>query len=132
MSWTLVTGGAKRLGGEISKTLASKGHNLVIHYNKSRDEAQKVVDACRQQGVKAESIQGSFNSREETEQFVKEYLKSFSDTAFLVNNVGNYVKNLPPLPLLTNGMTSCKQTWMPPSFLLKPFYQISLKHRVLL
>jgi NAD(P)-dependent dehydrogenase (short-subunit alcohol dehydrogenase family) len=92
MGWTLVTGGAKRLGAEIAKTLASQGHQVVIHYNSSSEEAQKVVNACREHGVKAESIQGSFETREDTEIFVKEYLKRFPDTSYLVNNVGNYIE----------------------------------------
>jgi NAD(P)-dependent dehydrogenase (short-subunit alcohol dehydrogenase family) len=92
MGWTLVTGGAKRLGAQIAQTLAAMGHNVVIHYNSSQKEAQAVVDACRKYNVKSDLIQGSFSSREETELFVKNYLKQFPDTHYLVNNVGNYVE----------------------------------------
>ena len=47
MPWTLVTGGAKRLGAEICRTLAQNGYPVVIHYNKSRDEALDVAQSCR-------------------------------------------------------------------------------------
>ncbi|HVP35913.1 MAG TPA: SDR family NAD(P)-dependent oxidoreductase, partial [Terriglobales bacterium] len=38
----LVTGASKRIGREICLALASEGVNVVIHYNNSRKEAQKL------------------------------------------------------------------------------------------
>ena len=35
----LVTGGAKRLGREISVYLANRGYDVAIHYNNSESEA---------------------------------------------------------------------------------------------
>lgn len=91
MEWTLVTGGAKRLGAEISRTLASKGHNIVVHYSQSEKEATKIVQECLSYGVKAQTIQGDFSTSEGTAEFAQRYLAQFPDTANLVNNVGNYL-----------------------------------------
>lgn len=90
MSWTLVTGGARRLGAEICKTLAAKGHNILVHYNTSLHEADQVVTACKKMGVCAESIQGDFSSPITTEEFIKNLLERFSSIDNLINNVGNY------------------------------------------
>lgn len=90
MSWTLVTGGAKRLGAEICRTLAERGHNIVVHYNTSKDDAEKVVEQCRSYGVNAESIQGDFSERSGTEAFIKNYQERYPSTINLINNVGNY------------------------------------------
>jgi len=38
----LVTGGARRVGKAIALGLAESGCNLVIHYNRSADEAEAV------------------------------------------------------------------------------------------
>lgn len=91
MKWTLVTGGAKRLGAEICRTLARQGHSLVIHYRTSQKEAEEVAAYCRNLGVKAETLQGDFVSRGSTEEFLTRYLSHFSETQFLVNNVGSYL-----------------------------------------
>ena len=38
----LITGGAKRVGKEIALSLANKNTNIIIHYNKSLNEAKKL------------------------------------------------------------------------------------------
>lgn len=91
MNWTLVTGGAKRLGAEICRTLARKGRGIVVHYNTSEEEALEVVEECREKGAAAECIQGDFSTTEGVEIFLKHYLKRFHNTENLVNNVGNYL-----------------------------------------
>lgn len=90
MSWTLVTGGAKRLGADICIALAKKGHDLVIHYNTSRNDAESIASICREHGVKAEIIQGSFSTPQLTDSFIRECLNRFPGVKFLINNVGNY------------------------------------------
>ena len=57
MQWTLVTGGAKRLGAEIARSLAKKGYPIIIHYCTSKVEADEVADECRGYGSKCELIQ---------------------------------------------------------------------------
>lgn len=95
MPWTLVTGGAKRLGAEICRKLASRGYDIVVHYNAGSMAAQEVADFCLKQGVKAETIRGNFSTQESTLQFAGEYLAKFPDTKNLINNVGNYLIGSP-------------------------------------
>jgi NAD(P)-dependent dehydrogenase (short-subunit alcohol dehydrogenase family) len=89
--WTLVTGGAKGLGAEICKTLAMRGHNILIHYRSSYEEAISIKDVCCAYGVKADIIQGDFSSLEQVNAFIMTLQERFPDSvANLVNNVGNY------------------------------------------
>jgi NAD(P)-dependent dehydrogenase (short-subunit alcohol dehydrogenase family) len=97
MSWTLVTGGARGLGASICKELAKQKRNLVVHYNKSAQEAAEVVTACRALGVQADSLQGDFSTQEGVALFIQNYLSLFKQTSGLVNNIGNYLKK----PLLS-------------------------------
>lgn len=90
MAWTLVTGGAKRLGAEICRTLGQHGHSVLIHYHTSRQEACDLVNICQQEGVAAECIQGDFSSPEATAYFIQELLARFSSVENLVNNAGKY------------------------------------------
>lgn len=91
MVWTLVTGGAKGLGAEICKTLAALDYDLVIHYNTSKKGAKEIQKICQSQGVRAEIIQGSFDTIESTQRFCNEYLERFTLTHNLINNVGNFL-----------------------------------------
>ena len=55
----LIAGGAKNLGGEISKAVAKLGANVVIHYNSnsSKKDAEETVKAVESLGRKAMMIQ---------------------------------------------------------------------------
>lgn len=102
--WTLVTGGAKRLGAALCLALAEKGHAIVVHYHQSQKEALQVVAACQALGVKACAIQGDFSSTASVQDFVQRYLQQFPDTKNLINNVGNY--------LIRSALQTSFEEWM--------------------
>ncbi|MEE2567422.1 SDR family oxidoreductase [Hyphobacterium marinum] len=49
----LVTGAGKRLGAEIAKGLAADGHEVIVHFNTSADEADATVETIRASGGQA-------------------------------------------------------------------------------
>lgn len=89
--WTLVTGGAKRLGASLCLSLAEKGRPVVVHYRHSYKEAIEVVAQCKALGCQAETIQGDFKSVESVKEFITRYLQQFPETEVLINNVGDYL-----------------------------------------
>ncbi len=91
MGWALITGAAKKLGAEISRTLAQRGHNIVIHFRSSEKEALEVAKECQSFGVETICIQGDFSTVESTKKFIAAYLKKCPASEILVNNVGNYI-----------------------------------------
>ncbi len=91
MAWTLVTGGARRLGAELCLALAAEGKPVLIHYCASLSEAQQVAAACRRYGVAAELIQGDFSTPASTAEFIERCLKQFPGIKHLINNVGSYL-----------------------------------------
>jgi NAD(P)-dependent dehydrogenase (short-subunit alcohol dehydrogenase family) len=101
MTWALVTGAAQGLGAEICRTLAAKGHNVVVHYRAQHALAMQVVEECRNRNVKAEVIQGDFSTPAGTADFLQRYLAQFSETDILINNVGEY-KRASPLEMPMN------------------------------
>ena len=42
--WVLITGGAKRIGAEVARTLHARGMNIAIHYNSSNQDAESLCD----------------------------------------------------------------------------------------
>lgn len=91
MNWTLVTGGARGLGAEVCKRLAKQGHSLIIHYNTSESEAQKLADSCREFGIAVHLVQGSFTTKESTKKVIEDVLDLNLPIKNLVNNVGHYI-----------------------------------------
>lgn len=91
MKWTLVTGGAKGLGAEICQILAERGFNIILQYDKSQQDAEKVRHLCRSKGVEAEIIQGNFSTSPNTEKFVNAFLERFLKAHILINNVGHFL-----------------------------------------
>jgi NAD(P)-dependent dehydrogenase (short-subunit alcohol dehydrogenase family) len=55
----LVTGGAARLGGAITRGLAQAGANVVIHYHSSAGPAQELAEEAHQMGVEALPVQAN-------------------------------------------------------------------------
>lgn len=92
MAWTLITGGAKRLGAHLAVALSKAGYDVVIQFRNSGFEVNEVVKECRRLGVNSEAIFGDFSSTESTLEFVAEYNKHFHNTKNLINNVGNYLQ----------------------------------------
>lgn len=90
----LVTGGSRGLGKDMALRLAEKGIDVIITYNTSADEAQKVVDQIKQGGRNAAALQlntGEIKSFDTFIEKVKEVLNSEFGTGhldFLVNNAG--------------------------------------------
>ncbi|MDN3579637.1 SDR family NAD(P)-dependent oxidoreductase [Mucilaginibacter flavus] len=90
----LVTGGSRGLGKDMALRLADKGIDVIITYNTSADEAQKVVDQIKQGGRKAAALQlntGEIKSFDTFIEKVKELLNAEFGTDrldFLVNNAG--------------------------------------------
>jgi NAD(P)-dependent dehydrogenase (short-subunit alcohol dehydrogenase family) len=100
MTWTLVTGGAKRLGAEICRTLAKSGHQILIHFNNSSKEAEDLRKQCQSYGIKSEYIQGCFSTPSSTAQFIKDLNSLYPNIHNLINNVGKFymgpASNTPP------------------------------------
>lgn len=88
----LVTGGASAVGAAICRKLATNGHNLAIHYNRSEGQAQEVVDECHGLGVSVELVQGDFSSEIQTQQFLDLYTEKGLEVTHIVFNHSFYLE----------------------------------------
>lgn len=88
----LVTGSAKGIGRALLLTLAETGHDVVVHYRGSKEEADDVAEAARSNGVDAEALRADVTVRAEAESLVDRAIERFGRLDVLVNNVGNYAK----------------------------------------
>jgi len=69
MAWTLITGGATRLGREIALAFAQAGWGVACHYRHSQDAAQALCASIRAQGGSAFAVQGDLEEEASCRQF---------------------------------------------------------------
>ena len=85
----LVTGGSSGIGMETCKMLAERGAAVAIHYNRSREAAEKLAAELRAMGVQAITVQADVTKRDEAHRMVAQVRKELGKIDLLVNNAGN-------------------------------------------
>lgn len=88
MTTAIVTGGAKGIGRAIVKEIAKKGINVVINYNTSKEQAEKLQRELLDNGYKVEIYKADVSKREEVKELIEFTEKKFGDIDILVNNAG--------------------------------------------
>jgi NAD(P)-dependent dehydrogenase (short-subunit alcohol dehydrogenase family) len=84
----LVTGGAHRLGGAITLALGQAGANVVVHYNRSAEQARVVLRELEALGVQATAVAGDLSRVPEVERVVDTAVARWGRLDLLVNNAG--------------------------------------------
>lgn len=91
MKVAVVTGSAKGLGRAIALELADSGYTVVVHYRKSRDEANKVLAQIRDKSPKSIVVSGDLRDEVAVAKIFKEIFGELRKVDVLVNNVGDYL-----------------------------------------
>ena len=87
----LITGGARRVGAAIARTLHGAGANLVIHYRKSANEVAELADELN--GSRAKSVvtfQADLLDLSKLPALVEFAVRSFGSLDVLVNNASTF------------------------------------------
>lgn len=92
----IITGAAKGLGRAIALHLAKNGYNVVLHYHKSKENAEKlhqeIINLGKETGANAAIFQADLNEKIGIENLINFAETTFGRIDVLVNNVGNYLK----------------------------------------
>lgn len=86
----LVTGGARRIGAAIARRFHRAGCRVVIHYNHSKEEAEKL--AAELDGA---SVQADLTRQADVATLAQDSLACFGRIDYLINNASSYY----PTPL---------------------------------
>lgn len=84
----VVTGGSRGIGRATALEFAKEGAGVIVVYNKAADEADKVVDAIKKMGRKAQAIKCDVAHENEVKAMVDKAINSFKHVDILVNNAG--------------------------------------------
>ena len=82
----IITGGATRIGAAIARRLAGRGVEIVIHFNKSRSNAEKLKKELSKKQTKVYLVKGDLSKEPDVNKilkFAKSKLKYFD---CLINN----------------------------------------------
>jgi 3-oxoacyl-[acyl-carrier protein] reductase len=85
----LVTGGAGGIGGAVVRSLAKAGvGGVVIHYRKSRKEAEDLAGEVERAGVRAFAVQANIQNDKQVRGMISKISEQFGRLDILVNNAG--------------------------------------------
>lgn len=90
----LIGGGAKNLGGLISRTLAAEGAKICVHYNSNatKTDANKTVADIHATGGQAFAFQGDFSKISDIVATFAAAKKQFGGLDVAINTVGKVLK----------------------------------------
>ena len=84
----LVTGASRGIGRAVALRLGRAGYDVAVHYHKSVEQAQGVVDELRQLDVRTEKYSCDVADSAAVNRMVLQIEKDLGDVAVLVNNAG--------------------------------------------
>jgi len=85
----LITG-SKRIGSSVGLMLASKGADVVLTFNRSREEAESTVQKLQQMGRRALAVQADVSVATEVQQLVDRVQRELRSIDILVNMASVY------------------------------------------
>ena len=87
----LITGAARRLGAQSAKTLHENGANIIIHYGRSANEAEDLVNILNNtRPGSAAALQANLLELAELEQLALQATRQFGGLDILVNNASTF------------------------------------------
>jgi NAD(P)-dependent dehydrogenase (short-subunit alcohol dehydrogenase family) len=84
----LVTGGSRGIGAAVCRLAAARGYDLAINYRRDEAAAQRVAEACRASGARAEIFQADTGSEAEIDRMFAAIDARMGRLSDLVNNAG--------------------------------------------
>ena len=122
----LVTGGGKRIGAEICRTLSKSGVAIIVHAHRSIVESKNLVAEIRGFGGKAELVVGDLSFDEGRRSVVEgvlasEIYQSTGGLDILVNSASRFSKSNPDEPLEKQRIEMFAINFDAPSHLISSF-----------
>jgi 3-oxoacyl-[acyl-carrier protein] reductase len=87
-----ITGSSTGIGRAAAEVLAREGCRVVVHYNRSEDEARSVVEGIESSGGEAALVGGDVADSREVERMAGEVKERFGRLDILVNNAGSLIE----------------------------------------
>jgi NAD(P)-dependent dehydrogenase (short-subunit alcohol dehydrogenase family) len=86
----LVTGGGRRIGAVVARTLAEAGYAVAIHANRSMEEAEALAASLRAAGHQAQALAADLADRTAVQGLVPACAAAVGPLTVLVNNAASF------------------------------------------
>jgi len=83
----VITGSSKGLGSHIALSLAKSGYNIIIHYNKSKKDAE-LLEKKLSKITNCIIVKGDISKYDDASKIVNQSVKKFGKIDILINNSG--------------------------------------------
>jgi 3-oxoacyl-[acyl-carrier protein] reductase len=84
----LVTGSSRGIGAEVAAKAAAQGATVAVHYNQSRDGAERTLTRVREAGADGDCFGADLSVGDQAEDLVTAVIDRFGRVDGLVNNAG--------------------------------------------
>jgi 3-oxoacyl-[acyl-carrier protein] reductase len=91
----LVTGASTGIGAAVARALGAQGARVAVHYNQSRDAADRVVADIKAAGGEGVAIGGDVARAKAVAEIVDRTAAQFGRIDVLINNAGSLIKRVP-------------------------------------
>ncbi len=117
----LVTGGARRIGAEISRAFAASGWDVAVHYRNSRDEAEAMCAELAGAGVRAVALKADLDDAEAGPALVDAAWAAFGRLDCLVNNASTFEYDNPARIDAARWASMSTGNFLSPSLMMSRF-----------
>lgn len=88
MKTAVITGSSQGIGRQIALEFAKNNYNVVINYNKSKNEALELIEKIKKSGGTSIAVQADVSKFQESQKLIDLSLNEFGKIDILVNNAG--------------------------------------------
>lgn len=93
----LITGASRGIGAATAKLLAEHNAQVIIHYNNSKEDAQKIADTIIAKGSEISLYKANLSEEEEVKGLFNFIREKYGRLDVLINNAGIMKNNLIPM-----------------------------------
>jgi acetoacetyl-CoA reductase/3-oxoacyl-[acyl-carrier protein] reductase len=84
----LVTGASRGIGRAVAVELATRGADVALNYNSSKEKAEQLAEELRAIGANCMLVQGDVSCKEDAQRVIQEILDNWKRLDIIVNNAG--------------------------------------------
>lgn len=84
----LVTGGSRGIGANIVQELSKQGYKVIMNYNKSEEQANKIKNELGNNGIHIDIVKADISKRNEVKNLINFIIEKYEHIDVVINNAG--------------------------------------------
>lgn len=84
----LVTGGSRGIGANIVQELSKQGYTVIMNYNKSEEQANKIKNELGNNGIHIDIVKADISKRNEVKKLINFIIEKYEHIDVVINNAG--------------------------------------------